>query len=416
MRMFPRRLTLLLIVLFIATRLFVWINKPLEFTEIIYSYMPYAHLWASGTRPYLDQWYEYPPLTIPLFYIPHWIDVVTRHSLWHINYGQAYRGILLMIDVGIFALIWKTLNYWKVSRNIKLTSLIYYCLITAKANHFLYDTMDLAFAGAIALSVSAPIFVSTKKSQLNDWVASTQVWLGYWMAVALKLLNGPLGLPLILLSRRKLKRDILVMLAMFGLIWGIPGLIYRSSLQVILVYQQIRGLQIDSLGAIVVRTIDRFSHSERVIEVYKNYEIAGPLTDRALSIIGVVFPLSIVIFIAFSSWQAWRLADQKKAELMRFSLTLGYILMLMLVSKVLSRPFVLWHIPLLAMLPFENWGQQLKFLIPSLAIVIVTLSATPIFAIGPIDSPLLVGIIRSLSFILLFGLWGKWHWQLLQKK
>ncbi len=136
---------LIIFLFFLLTRVYIWLTPPPQFTEIIYSYMPYAHLWASGVKPYLEQWYEYPPLTIPLFYIPHLIDTATNNFNWHIRYLPAYKGILTAVDVSIFLLVYLTLRKQKIKDSVITICLLYYSIATAKAHHFIYDSMDLAF-------------------------------------------------------------------------------------------------------------------------------------------------------------------------------------------------------------------------------------------------------------------------------
>jgi len=405
------KISLLIITLFLITRAYIWFNPPINFTEIIYSYMPYAHLWASGVRPYLDQWYEYPPVTIPLFYLPHIIDQATYGSFWHINYLQVYRSLLFLIDISIFYVLWQSIIRLGIKSKFRLISLSYYCLLTALASHFIYDTMDWVFAGALVLSVAPPLWThSGIKTKINSTIASFQNWLGFWLAVGLKLLNGPLGLPLILLQRKKWPIQWLMLILTGGIIWGLPLLLFRSSLSVMFVYHQIRGLQVDSFMAIIVRIMNGFSNSESVIEVYKNYEMAGPISSMALRFLSWFFPLAIILFVGWTSKQAWQIATRKKDhQVFRLSITLGFVFLLMIISKVLSHPFVLWHIPLLAMLPYFNFKQQLKFIIPSIIAVSVTVIAVPDIPIGIISTATLVGIIRSLVFFWLLIEWFKWH-------
>lgn len=406
--------SILMLLFFVVTRLYIWVDRPTEFSEIIYSYMPYAHLWAGGTMPYLEQWYEYPPLTIPLFYLPHWLDRVTQGTVIDLNYLQAYRGELLLIDTAVFALVWYGLTQLKVKKSIRWVALVYYCLVTAKAHDFIYDTMDWTFAGGMVLSV-VPLVSAValeKWARVRSFAGSFQVWLGYWAAVALKLLNGPLGLPLAILKSKTWPTHWLAMLIAGGLVWGIPVVLFRSSLQVMLLFHDMRGLQVDSLGGIVVRVIDSFTHSEQVIEIYKNYEMTGPVTTSVLHILELVFPIALVGFITWMTWQAWRLRDRvKDHQVFMISLTLGYVLLLMLVSKVLSRPFVLWHVPLLALMPFGTVRKQLQFLVPSALALSVTMTAIPDFPLGPFRTSLWVGIIRTVCFIFLFIWWWRWHHQ-----
>lgn len=402
--------SILILILFIISRAYIWINRPLDFTEIIYSYMPYAHLWASGTRPYLDQWYEYPPLTIPLFYIPNLIDTYSLSSPAHINYLDAYRGMLLFIDIGIFSVLWYTLKKRKTKEPIHLIGLVYYIFVTAKANHFLYDTMDWVFAAGLTLSVATPLITSPKFSKSTQrFFHVFQIWLGQFIAIGLKLLNGPLLVPFTLLHKKDRNRSLLALFLSGGLIWGIPLLLYRSSLSVMFVYHNMRGLQVDSFAAILVRFINSFTQSEQVIEIYKNYEMSGSLTTNALSLLNVIFLLSLVVFIGYTSWQACNIRDEKKYWGFRVSITLGYVFLLMIVSKVLSRPFVLWHIPLVILFPFNTVKEQVKIVLPSIILIVATLTYIPNIPIGPFDTALLVGIIRSTAFLWMFVMWIQMH-------
>jgi len=396
-----------LILLFFITRLYIWIDKPTDFTEITYSYMPYAHLWASGVRPYLDQWYEYPPATIPIFYIPHIIDMMTLGSQFHIDYGNAYRGSMLLFDVGIFFMLWKWLSKTRVKSSVVAAAVIYYSLITAKAHHFIYDTMDISFAFALLLSVVAPVIFTQKKA-----IGQYMSWLGYWLAVALKYINGPLGLVQFALTARK---NLITTVVIMGLaavsIWAIPLLLYRSSIQVSLVYHQIRGLQIDSTAAMIPRTVTLFTDEESVVEVYKNYEIDGPTSAAVLKSLDVLFPLSIVVYIGWATWLVWRqkksatIAEQQQLLLW---LTLGYILVFMLFGKVLSRPFLLWHIPLIAALPYTNLKQALSFMITSFIMIVSLMTLFPRVDQGWFMSQgLILGWIRVFCAIILFWLWER---------
>lgn len=393
----PKFVGYLIISLFIISRVFILLFPPPFFTEIIYSYMPYAHLWASGVRPYLDQWYEYPPATIPLFYVPHLIDSFTHNHFFHLNYSMAYKLQLLLVDVGLFVLIWTTLKKIQPNKLLQALSLVFYILVTAKAHHFIYDTMDIVFAAALTLSVTSPIV-------FKGALGKTGLWFGYFLAIALKLLNGPLGLVYAVLDRKEWKKHIIYGFICFGLVWIIPLLLYRSSLQVMIVYHQIRGLQVDSAVAIVVRVLNEFTKSESIIEVFKNYEVSGPISNTALNIVELIFPITLVIFIAWTTKIAWGL-KQSKHKAWRISVTLGYILLLMLISKVQSTPFLLWALPLLAIFPYRDLSTQLKFLIPSMIIIGTSMSPIPNIQLGIFRSSLWIDIIRTTLFVWMFIVW-----------
>jgi len=390
------------------TRFLIWQLRPKGFSEIIYSYMPFAHLWASGVKPYLQQWYEYPPATIPLFYLPHLIDMATLHHWLHFDYMTSYRLILLGFDILTFSLVWKTHNKQKTQPLVKWLSLTYYCLATLFAHSFMYDTMDLVFAFAMTLGVVAPIIFPDKLKKIAAWI-------GYWLATCLKFVNAPLIVPYSLIqlkeakSRKKIKLQKSVFSFIFPmaiacfLIWGLPVTVYRSSLQVSLVYHQIRGIQVDSSPALVIRTINLFTHSEQIVEIYKNYEMTGPITNQVKPISNLIFIGSILIFLVLSS----KLIIQKKfskktANLLRISLTFGYIIIFLLFGKVLSRPFLIWQIPILSLLTFPTVKKQLSFFSASLLMLVTTLTKTPDLMIWFFPLPLLVGWLRfgCLSYLL----------------
>jgi len=396
-------ITISLVFLFVLSRLIIWHFGPVYFTEIIYSYMPYAHLWASGVTPYLEQWYEYPPATIPLFYIPHLIDMATHGSILHLNYEVAYRLQMLVIDSSLFALIMTVLIKRKLNSALFAAPLVYYILATTKAHDFIYDTMDLSFAAAMTLGVAAPELLKGSRAIFLSWF-------GYALSVALKLMNGPLGLVYAIQERKNWKQLILVGGAAGIVVWIIPLLMYRSSLSVMLVYHQIRGLQADSTGAVIVRVMDKFTHSEKVVELYKNYEMTGVLSTEMLHVLKILFPAAIIIFILYASYIVYK-AKKGRQQYLRISFTVGYLILMMLVGKVLSRPFMLWLIPLIAILPFNDWKKQIRFLLVSLLAISAQLTLVPHFMIGIFDSGLLVGVTRSLLFVVLFY----WWWQQLQE-
>jgi hypothetical protein len=173
-----------------------------------------------------------------------------------------------------------------------------------------------------------------------------------------------------------------------------------------LVYQNIRGIQIDSVPAIILRTVNVYTKSEHVIEIYKNYEIAGPITDQAKTIEKYFFPASIGLFLLASCYYIWK-HPELDANWSRIHFTVGYILIFFLTGKVLSTPFLLWQIPLFALYPFKRVKHQLFFLVISSLSIFVTMTRTSDDAILMIPIPLIMGWIRTLSFLTLFIVWLK---------
>lgn len=386
-------LTLCVWSLFVVTRLVIWVYRPVTFTEIIYSYMPYAHLWAGGTKPYLQQWYEYPPATIPLFYLPHVIDMATNHHWYHLNYLISYRGSLLLIDIVLFWLMSKVLQKSKVPPIMYVMSLGYYALVTAKANHFIYDSMDLTFTFSMFVAAIAPILWKRR-----GWFVG---WLGYFLAVALKYVNAPLGLMYAAFERKNIRKLVIELLITGLLIWGLPLALFRSSLLVSFVYHQQRGLQVESVPATITSTINRFTHTEHFAEVYKNYDIQGPVSIQVKRVFDILFPISLLIFGIWSTFRIFH-CKEKDADKLRLWVTLGYITLFMLTAKVLSTPFLLWHIPFIVVLPITSLKQKVPMMLASAAVIVASMTSIPDLPIGIFSIHLLIGWIRVIAFGYLF--------------
>ena len=316
---------------------------------------------------------------------------------WHLDYAQSYRGLMLLIDIGLFALVWRTLTVWRVKLPVMVGALLYYSLTTLKANHFVYDKIDWAFAAATFLGVVAPIVWRSKSRWFIGWV-------GFFIGVALKYINAPLVPVYAVLERKEWRKAAMAAAVAFLLIWGLPLAIYRSSLSVSFVYFRLRGLQVESVPATIVATVNRFTKSEQYVEVFKNYDIIGPVSQKVRRVFDVVFPSTLILWIGYALWTGWR-AKSREINHLRMYLTMGYIFLFMLTSKVLSTPFLLWHIPFLTAYPFKSLREQLKYTIPSFIIIAISMTGVTDRPIGIFSIHLIIGWLRSLLFVYLLGMW-----------
>jgi hypothetical protein len=381
--------------LFVLTRVYIWVAKPVGFTQITDVYMPYAHLWASGMKPYLEQWYEYPPATIPLFYLPHLVDMTTLKQPLHLDYGIAYRGILLLIDMGLFALIILSLKKFKVKPSVFAGALIYYCLATAKAHDFIYDSMDLVFIGAVIIGIMAPLLIKGVRGQIVEWLA-------FFLGIALKLINGPLGLVYAVFEKKGLKKLVLIVALTGMAVWILPLVMYRSSMRVMLVYHTNRGLQVESVPAQIVALVNRFTNTESYNNDYKSVNIDGPISQKVKQVDDRLFFPVLLLYVLWAARIAWKSKLNQQTEL-RLMMTIGFFLCFMLFGKVLSTPYHLWLIPLIALIPFKSLKQQLSFTLPSLFMVVISMTLIPNLPIGIFNVHLLIGVTRSM--IIAYLLW-----------
>jgi hypothetical protein len=318
--------------------------------------------------------------------------MATNHQWYHVNYSDAYKGILTLTDVGIFSMIWILLKRLRTRKDVIVVSLLYYSLITAKANHFIYDSFDLLFIAAIVLGLVAPLFWKRRGSLIS--------WISYMAALALKYVNGPLGLLMAVTERKSWKKLIIEGLIATLLIWGLPVAYFRSSLLVTFEYHKQRGLQIESAPATLVRTIDVWTKSEHAAEVAKAYDIQGPISTQVARIFKLVFPLSLITYILATSIYLWK-RERTNTTVSMIWITLGYIALFMIVSPVLSTPYLLWHIPLVAMIPAKTLQQKLLLITPSLMVVILGMTPIPNIPFGPLPLHIWIGWAKVIGFSLI---------------
>jgi hypothetical protein len=203
-------------------------------------------------------------------------------------------------------------------------------------------------------------------------------------------------------ERQNLKRLILTVAVSGFIIWSIPLATFRSSLAVMLVYHSIRGLQVESVPAQIAATINRFTNTETYNNLNRSVNIAGPVSTQVKKVFDILFLVSLLTYTGWATRMAWITPKAKQAPI-RLALTTGFLFCFMLFGKVLSTPYLLWQMPLLSLYPFKSLRQQLMFTIPSLVMVVISMTGVPNYPIGIFTLHLFIGILRSL--LIAYILW-----------
>ncbi len=386
---------LIIWILFFASRLFLWKFPPL-FTDVVHNYYDYARLWSEGYTPYLKHLFEYGPANIIIFYLPRMVD-----QLRVLDYRTTYRIIVLIFDIAVLSLIIKTLQRLKVGKAAFYLSLIYYLAATTKAKDFLYDSMDLIFISGLFIYLIMSKISSAHK--INNFFS----WFFFWLATAFKYITAPLVVPFLFINKgKKLKKELIICIMAFLAVWLVPLLIFRSSLSVTFIYHWKRGFQVESVPANIIRLVNSWTRTESYIEVFKNYDIVGPVTSRLAPFLSLLFPLAMGGFLLYSFKKAIFLAGKTKFDKYKEQLRLSliYLFLFLLTSKVFSTPFHLWLPPLLAIYPFKSFKKQVIVLLTSFFMIAISMTPIPNLKFSIFDVHTAIGIARPICLLFMLFL------------
>lgn len=333
----------LLYFVFFLSRIFILLNPPVNYSDVFHDYRRYAIMWADGLTPYLKHLYEYPPATIPVLYLP---EVLNRLNLGH--YYENYRLQIFIFDLILFYFIVRQIIKLKTRPINKNLALGFYIIAPMIAKDFFYDGIDWLFIGSLSLAI---IFL---KKRLLFWIL-------FWLSTALKLLTAPLAAVLI-------KKDWRPAILGLLIVWGLPLIMFRSSLSVMWTYNNARGIKYAAFPSFIVETINNYTHTEMRRDQPPDFEFIGPVSDVAQKVVGIVFPLSVLMVLFYG----WRLPKTYAAAI---KISLIYFLTIFFTAKIFSQPFHLWYVPLIALYPFKSTKLQLSMI--GLALLLLIVDTTP---------------------------------------
>ncbi len=364
------------LILFLVSRIVILLNPPPFYSDVFHDYRRYANMWYSGLTPYLKHFYEYPPTTIPVLYTP---LMVKNIGLGH--YYQNYRFQIFLFDLIIFFFIFNTIKKLKIKPIQKKLSLGFYFLAPMIAKDFFYEGIDWLFISALTLSI-----IYQSKNFLS--------WVFFWLSTSIKFLTAPLAAIYLYLNKQNLLKTLQTLVLSFLLVWGLPLAIFRSSLSVMFVFHQNRGIKYASFPGFLVESINYFTQTETRLNKPPDFELQGPISDLANKVVTIIFPLCLLAVLAYGLITILRPNLKKIPKTIKkifllqpfklnhldpyvFSLKIAliFIFTVFLSGKIFSQPFHLWYIPLIALFPFKKIKKQLTFII--LALILIIVDTTP---------------------------------------
>lgn len=339
-------------ILFFFSRLYILKNPPPYYSDVFHDYRRYAAMWQSGITPYFKHLYEYPPATIPLIYLP---EALNQRNIGH--YYENYRFQIFILDTIIFFFILKTILSLKTKPVSKYLSLGFYLIGSMVAKDFFYEGIDLVFIGSLVLGL---IFFNRR----------LLFWFFFWLSTSIKLLTAPLAAPYFFMTKLSWVKELKAAFLGFLLVWGLPLIIFRTSLSVMFFFHNQRGLKYASFPSFIVETINYFTKTEVRLNQPPDFQLVGPVSDVITRVVSLIFPLSILIVLGYACFIIF---IRKKYHHYLFSLKLAliYVFTIFLSAKIFSQPFHIWFLPLIALLPFRSLKHQLAFMLPALWLLII---------------------------------------------
>ncbi len=301
-------------------------------------YLDYAQKVAAGQAVYRDFSFEYPPLALPLFALPPHVDPAA-YPRWFAAEMILLCSAAAALTGATAAALWRGLARPLAAAGAYAAAVLAAGAITANR----YDV-------AVALTLAACLFFLARRH-------TTAAGAALGVGVALKLTPGML-LPLVLIVANTRRRALhaLAGFLVFALVPFLPFLSRFDGLTNIVTYHAQRPLQIESVpGTLYLIAGSRGAWGIGTGNSFGSQSLAGPGSETVarLSVwVGLLCVTGIYVL-------AWRRRDLLRAAPQYVPLAaLACVLAFTVCNKVLSPQFLVWTLPLVALVLVAEDGWQ----------------------------------------------------------
>ncbi|MCW5849786.1 MAG: DUF2029 domain-containing protein [Anaerolineae bacterium] len=346
LRLTWRDLTLVvaLVIALVCLALYIWPDYRPDLSTIS-QYAEHAQRMAVGQQPYRDFVFEYPPLAIPLFFLPGLGVSNSDVDRYRLQFALEQTALAVALGWLALALVRRYLH----GRGLLGVLVALPLFLLAAGVMATLERYDLA-----------PALVTLAAIYLWPHQQGQLAWPLLAIGTALKVYPALLA-PLFALEhlrrgeRRTLARNVglyIVTLLLAFLPFLATG---PAVLEVLFAYHGERGLEINSLWATPLLLRYTRGAPLEVVQAHASEEVVAPGADMlaALAVPAIVLLLGLVYWVYWRRLRAVEPATTSDDEdaiprLLRFSAL--SILAFVLPNKVFSPQYLVWLIPLLPML------------------------------------------------------------------
>lgn len=317
--------------------------------------------------------FEYPPATIPLLAFPLEMD---QRGVG--KYYQNYRVEIFVLEIVIFAALVYGLiqsELLRKTKNLRVwAALTFYVIAGVIAKDYWYEGLDLVFFGSLTIG-----FVFLLMDDTHAFFKRVGVWTMLWLSVGLKVMTTPLAFPLFLTRTLSLKKELLACFIGGVLIWGVPVVLYRSSLSVFVTFHARRPMKYGAFGTYIVEVINDYTKTEHRLVEGPDFPMVGPIAKNITIASAIGFPLAVLVFLMYAHTQGKEFPSGKLGRFARFEymtrMAIIYVFLQFLTGKTFSSPFHIWYVPLLTVYPFRYFSKQMFSYV--MALLMIGLDTTP---------------------------------------